>query len=55
VFSKEKSELGWKRWKERLALRMRGGRKSEGSVLSPAARSYIFTARLWSTRFVPGI
>ena len=32
-----------------------GGRRSEGSVLSPAARSYIFTARLWSTRFVPGI
>jgi hypothetical protein len=32
-----------------------GGRKSDGNVLSPAARSYIFTARLCSTRFVPGI
>ena len=27
-------------------LRTGGGRRSEGSVLSPAARSYIFTARL---------
>jgi len=27
-------------------LRTGGGRKSDGRVLSPAARSYIFTARL---------
>lgn len=38
----------------RLTLRTSGGRKSDGRILSPAARSYIFTARLWSTRFVPG-
>lgn len=38
-----------------LTLRTWGGLKSDGNVLSPAARSYIFTARLWSTRFVPGI
>jgi hypothetical protein len=36
-------------------LRIGGGRKSDGNVLSPAARSYIFTACLWSMRFVPEI
>ena len=38
-----------------FTLRTLGGRRSDGRILSPAPRSYIFTARLWSTRFVPGI
>lgn len=36
-------------------LSTNGGRKSEGKDLSPAPRSYIFTARRWSTLLVPGI
>ncbi len=38
-----------------FTLRTLGGRRSDGRILSPAPRSYIFTVRLWSTRFVPGI
>jgi hypothetical protein len=38
-----------------LTRRTAGGRTSLGNDLSPTARSYCLTARLWSTRFVPGI
>ena len=38
-----------------LTRHVSGVRKSDGKLFEPDARSYILTARAWSTRFVPGI